>query len=41
MKILGEIALYVVIGAGIVSVIVIGIDTINVIRSALGRGDHD
>ena len=40
MKILGEIALYVVIGVGIVAAI--GLDTIvQVIRSALGRGDHD
>ena len=40
MRTLGEIALYIVIAVGIVAVI--GIDTIaDVIRSALGRGDHD
>ena len=40
MKTLGEIALGLVIAVGVAAAI--GIDTIvQVIRSALGRGDHD
>ena len=40
MRTVGEIALYVVVAVGVV--VAIGLDTIvQVIRSALGRGDHD